>query len=108
MIFFRKNYCPAPNKSNTKLPIIPAPNIFDFFSGKSFVKLIQQITPNPSQHAIVIPLVLALIAAPFVIMRAAMMELDCFIARKKELEDNGPGTDEVDAPMVRIGRSMIF
>ena len=34
---------------------------------------------------------LAALAVPFVVMRAAMMELDCFIARKKELELRGGG-----------------
>lgn len=36
-------------------------------------------------HAIIIPMVLAMITVPFVIMRAAMMELDCVIVRKKEV-----------------------
>ena len=54
------------------------------------------------QHAIVVPLVLAIIAAPFVIMRAAMMELDCFIARKKELEDTSGTSDDHDGPAMVI------
>lgn len=33
-----------------------------------------------------VPLVLALITVPFVVMRAAMMELDCFVGRKKALD----------------------
>ena len=39
-------------------------------------------------HAIFLPIILAVICLPFLIMRAAMMELDCFIARKKQLGDD--------------------
>ncbi len=56
-------------------------------------------------------MVLALIAVPFVIMRAAMMELDCFVARRKDLDRAARGEyssirggrrneDEVDALLV--------
>lgn len=37
-------------------------------------------------HAIVLPCVLAIVTIPFVIMRATMMELDCFVARRKQLQ----------------------
>jgi hypothetical protein len=37
-------------------------------------------------HAVLVPLILAAIAVPFVVMRAIMMELDCFLARKKEVD----------------------
>ncbi len=36
-------------------------------------------------HAVLFPIVLAGLAVPFVVMRAVMMELDCFVARKKEV-----------------------
>ena len=39
-------------------------------------------------HAIIFPIVLATLCLPFVIMRAAMMELDCFITRKKQVGDD--------------------
>merc|ERR1719273_1726454 len=35
--------------------------------------------------AVVAPLILAIVVLPFVTMRSAMMELDCFIARRKSL-----------------------
>ena len=37
--------------------------------------------------AVIGPLILAMVVLPFVTMRAAMMELDCFIARRKSLVD---------------------
>ena len=37
-------------------------------------------------YATIIPVVLAAVAVPFVIMRASMMELDCFIARRKQID----------------------
>lgn len=37
-------------------------------------------------YAIVAPALLALLAVPFVVMRAAMMELDCFLTRRKEVD----------------------
>ena len=40
---------------------------------------------NDAMHAILFPCILAVVTVPFVIMRAAMMELDCFVARKKQL-----------------------
>ena len=39
-------------------------------------------------HAIVFPIVFAVLCLPFIIMRAAMMELDCFITRKKQLGED--------------------
>ena len=39
-------------------------------------------------HAMIFPIALATLCLPFVIMRAAMMELDCFVARKKQLGDD--------------------
>ena len=46
---------------------------------------------NLSSHdhifAVIAPLILAIIVLPFVTMRSAMMELDCFIARRKSLAD---------------------
>lgn len=55
-------------------------------------------------HAIVVPMVLALLAVPFVIMRAAMMELDCFVTRRKELElAQNRDLDECDG-----GRTEVF
>ena len=36
-------------------------------------------------HAILLPVILAAICLPFTIMRAAMMELDCFVTRRKQL-----------------------
>lgn len=39
-------------------------------------------------HAIIFPIVLATLCLPFVIMRAAMMELDCFVTRKKQLGED--------------------
>ncbi len=38
-------------------------------------------------HAIVAPIILVAICVPFVLMRAAMMELDCFVTRRKQLGD---------------------
>jgi hypothetical protein len=53
-------------------------------------------------HAVLFPIILAVITAPFVIMRAAMMELDCFLARKKQLEEEKE-EDEVDGIFSRGG-----
>ncbi len=39
-------------------------------------------------HAILAPVILVAICVPFVIMRAAMMELDCFVTRRKQLGDS--------------------
>jgi len=39
-------------------------------------------------HAITAPIVFAVLCLPFIIMRAAMMELDCFITRKKQLGED--------------------
>ena len=39
-------------------------------------------------HAIIFPVVLAAFCLPFTIMRAAMMELDCFVTRRKQLGDD--------------------
>jgi len=39
-------------------------------------------------HAIIFPIVLAVVCLPFTIMRAAMMELDCFVTRKKQLGED--------------------
>lgn len=43
---------------------------------------------SDSLHAVIAPIVLAAICLPFVIMRAAMMELDCFVTRRKQLGDD--------------------
>lgn len=37
--------------------------------------------------AIVVPVMLAFIVLPFLIMRVSMMELDCFVSRRKALAD---------------------
>ena len=39
-------------------------------------------------HAIIAPIVFAVLCLPFIIMRAAMMELDCFITREKQLGEH--------------------
>ena len=39
-------------------------------------------------HAIIVPVVLSILCLPFTLMRAAMMELDCFVTRKKQLGDD--------------------
>lgn len=39
-----------------------------------------------SALAVLVPIVLAIFCLPFAIMRASMMELDCFITHKKELD----------------------
>jgi len=38
--------------------------------------------------AIILPIIFAAACLPFVVMRAAMMELDCFITRRKQLGDD--------------------
>merc|ERR1712020_512937 len=38
--------------------------------------------------AIILPIIFAAACLPFVVMRAAMMELDCFITRRKQLGEN--------------------
>eukprot|EP00095_Tigriopus_kingsejongensis_P005092 maker-scaffold159_size295958-snap-gene-1.38 protein:Tk05092 transcript:maker-scaffold159_size295958-snap-gene-1.38-mRNA-1 annotation:"conserved hypothetical protein" len=53
-------------------------------------------------HAIIFPLILAVLAVPFVIMRAAMMELDCFVTRKKELDVPQEQHDECDGGRVEV------
>lgn len=39
-------------------------------------------------HAILFPIILAALCLPFTIMRAAMMELECFVVRRKQLGDD--------------------
>ena len=45
------------------------------------------INLDSSDHllAVIAPLILSMVVLPFVTMRSAMMELDCFIARRKSL-----------------------
>jgi len=47
------------------------------------------INLDTSDHllAVIAPLILTMMVLPFATMRAAMMELDCFIARRKTLAD---------------------
>ena len=47
------------------------------------------INLDTSDHllAVIAPLILTMVVLPFATMRAAMMELDCFIARRKTLAD---------------------
>lgn len=47
------------------------------------------INLDTSDHllAVIAPLILSMVVLPFVTMRSAMMELDCFIARRKSLAD---------------------
>ena len=47
------------------------------------------INLSSSDHllAVIAPLILTMVVLPFATMRAAMMELDCFIARRKTLAD---------------------
>ena len=47
------------------------------------------INLDSSDHlmAVIAPLILSMVVLPFVTMRSAMMELDCFIARRKSLSD---------------------
>ena len=44
------------------------------------------LVDNDAYVAIVVPILLAGLAVPFVVMRAVMMELDCFVAHKKDVD----------------------
>ena len=44
------------------------------------------LVDNDVYVAIVVPIMLAGLAVPFVVMRAVMMELDCFVAHKKDVD----------------------
>ena len=44
------------------------------------------LVDNDAYVAIFIPILLAGLAVPFVVMRAVMMELDCFVAHKKDVD----------------------
>ena len=44
------------------------------------------LVDNDAYVAIIVPILLAGLAVPFVVMRAVMMELDCFVAHKKDVD----------------------
>ena len=44
------------------------------------------LVDNDAYVAIIVPIMLAGLAVPFVVMRAVMMELDCFVAHKKDVD----------------------
>ena len=46
------------------------------------------LVDNDVYVAIVVPIMLAGLAVPFVVMRAVMMELDCFVAHKKDVDSS--------------------
>jgi hypothetical protein len=57
-------------------------------------------------HAILFPVILAAMTAPFVIMRAALMELDCFLARRKQLEEEEQDEEKDDGDSFGRGVSL--
>ena len=47
------------------------------------------LVDNDAYVAIIVPILLAGLAVPFVVMRAVMMELDCFVGHKKDVDSGG-------------------
>jgi hypothetical protein len=62
----------AVNLPNTKIDLGSMPSIDATLNTDS----------SDEMHAVLLPVILAAICVPFVIMRAAMMELDCFVTRR--------------------------
>ena len=68
------------------------------------IKLVNMYGHLDNMIAVLLPLVLVALALPFVVMRAVMMELDCFVAHKKAVNLAARGDDCEHGDALTVGK----